>query len=144
MAEEEHLTVQDMQPIDGEVVEGEVEDVDIEQWLAGQAAEAGRIGYADIEGKRIKIAMVTEGEENKLLKASRRPVAGNRNNLKMDPLVYRREYVAFSLSKANGRTVFADSLVNLPPGVLTRLQQAINRLAKYEGAKQQDPFEYLS
>ncbi len=142
----ESLSATDIQALDDQAQVGgvEPEDIGIEQWIAGQAAQSQQVSTIDVGGKAIKIAAVSEGEENRLLKQSRKPNPQTRE-MKVDPLVYRRLYVAFSLTKANGRTIQPDSLIQMPPGTLTRLQTEIQKLSQYElPERNQDPFAFLS
>jgi len=122
----------------------DAQDIDIDAWLTDQAAAAKETGEVVIDGKRIKIAVVSEGEENRLIKRARRPNSKDPRDTKVDMLLYRREYVAFSLSKAYGRPVLAEALESMPPGNLTKLQNEIQRLSKYEHPEHQlDPFSFL-
>jgi hypothetical protein len=138
----ESLSALDVEALEAAATVEEAEDVDIEAWLASQAALAKQVGETVIDGKRIKIAVVDEGEENRLLRQARRPKPGNPRETQVDMLVYRRLYVAHSLGKAAGRTIDPESLNGMPPGTLTRLQTEIQRLSKYEIPErpQQDPF----
>lgn len=137
------LSAQDIEALEQPAVVEDVAavDIDIDQWLGEQAAAGKRTSYAVIDGKRIPIAVVSEGEENRLIRQSRRPDPRNPRDLKLDMLVFRRVYVAFSLSKATGRQVLPEQLEAMPPGTLTRLQNEIQRLSQYDVPErpQQDP-----
>jgi len=147
----ESLSVDDVEVLEEAATVDAVEDIDIEEWLTSQAAQSDTITTVEIDGRRVKIALVDEGEENRLLRQSRRPAgpgSANPKELKVDMLAYRRAYVAKSLSKANGRLISPEDprLLKMPPGILTRLQQEIQRLSKYElpERRQSDPFEFLT
>jgi hypothetical protein len=157
----ESLSAQDLQVLEdsAQVEEPEAEDIDIDQWLSEQAQAGDAIGHVIVAGpdgksRRLKIAAITEGEENKLLKGSKRPDPKNPREMRVDPLIYRRNYVAFSLLKAHhGRTpddaelaVRREALVRLAPGALTKVQNAIQELSQYERPQQErvDPFSFLT
>lgn len=143
----ESLSVADVQALESQPDVEPAEDIDLDTWLTEQAAAGKEIGYVVIDGKRIKIAPVTEGEENRLIRASRRPNPSSPKEMKFDPILFRRTYVAFSLSKANGGVISPEDprIVNMLPGVLTKLQNEINRLSKYDVPERQqiDPFASL-
>jgi len=121
-------------------------DIDIYDWLSEQNADGVDTVTFD-DGSKVKIAAIGEVEENKLLRAARRPdpQPGNPKNTKIDMLTYRRLYIAFSLTKANGKAVTAEQLENVLPGRLTRLQKEIQALSKYERepAVARDPFDSI-
>lgn len=141
----ESLSVEELQALESQPDVQPAEDIDIDAWLSDQAAASKEMGEVVIEGKRIRIAVVSEGEENRLIKQSRRPNPRDPRELKVDMLAYRRAYVAFSLSKAYGKAILAESLEHMPPGNLTRLQNAIQELSKYElPERNRDPFAFLT
>lgn len=131
-------------PDSAEVVEQpavtEPQDIDIHAWLGQQSAQA--TDYVEFDDGRVKIAAVSEVEENRLMKAARRVDPKNPGQTKVDVLLYRRLYVAFSLGKASGTTIDPDKLNGMLPGKLTRLQREIQRLSAYEVQPQAqiDPF----
>lgn len=142
----ESLSVDDLEVLQSAPDVQPAEDIDIDAWLTEQADAGKHLSEVVIDGRRIKIAAVTEGEENTLLRQSRRPNPQNPKERRVDMLVYRRSYVAFSLSKANGRTIVPEDprILNMLPGVLTQLQTAIQKLSKYElPERQTDPFASL-
>jgi hypothetical protein len=142
----ESLSAADLEALESQAVVEQAEDIDIEAWLTEQAQAGKEFGEVVIDGKRIKVAPITEGEENRLLRSSRRPNPQNPKEQKVDMLVYRRAYVAFSLSKAYSRTIMPDDsrVVDMLPGVLTCLQVEIQKLSKYEiPERQTDPFVSL-
>lgn len=145
--EGESLSTEDLEVLGSAPEVEPAEDVDIDAWLTDQAAAGKQIGHVVIDGKRIPIAIVTEGEENKLLKQSRRPNPQNPRERTVDMLAYRRAYVAFSLSKASGRVIVSEDprILEMPPGVVTKLMTEIQRLSKYDipESRQQDPFSLL-
>jgi len=143
----ESLSVEDLQALEAQADVRPADDVDIDEWLTEQAAAAKEFGEVVIEGKRIKVAPITEGEENKLLRQARRPDPRNPREQKTDIMAYRRSYVALSLSKAYGRSVLPEDprILGMLPGVLTKLQTTINELSKYEVPERQyDPFSSLT
>jgi hypothetical protein len=140
----ESLSVDDVQALESAPVVEAAEDIDIDEWLTGQAAASKATDVVVIEGKRIRIAAISEGEENKLIKQSRKlDPRDPRGPGKVDMLAYRRAYVAFSLAKASGKPVFPEQMEAVPPGNLTRLQNAIQTLSKYEAPERPDPFASL-
>lgn len=147
----ESLSVDDVRALEEAATVEPVEDIDIDEWLTSQAAQSDTVATVEIDGRPIKIAVVDEGEENRLLRQCRRPAgpgSPNPKELKVDMLAFRRAYVAKSLSKANDRLINPDDprLLKMPPGTLTRLQQEIQRLSRYELPERRaaDPFEFLT
>lgn len=143
----ESLSAQDLEVLESAAQVEDAEDIDIDAWLTDQAASSKDIGHVVIDGKRIPIAMVSEGEENRLIKQSRRPDPRNpRGEMKVDMLAYRRAYVAFSLSKATGRAIPSEDqrILDMPPGTITKLMTEIQRLSKYDiPERTQDPLSLL-
>jgi hypothetical protein len=131
--------------LDEPIVMGDAasEDVDIYEWLGRQNADA--TAFVEIDGARIKIAALSEAEENRILKASRRIDPKNPQQTRVDLLLYRRAMVAFSLGKAAGKPVQPEQLEKMLPGRLTKLQTEIQKLSGHEVGKvtAPDPFESL-
>jgi hypothetical protein len=116
----------------------EPEDIDPSDWLSGGgAAVADGVGYFTLRnGKRLKIAMVTDGEENRIRTMSKRPAPGSPGRgLKVDFSTYRREFIAFSINKAHGylkgdpKQVTGEQLKAQPVGELTQMLKAVMELS---------------
>jgi hypothetical protein len=138
------LSAADLQALGNKPEPENLQDIDVDTWLGEQARAADRTDYFVIDGKRLRISAISDGERSKLLKVASRPDPSNpRGEKKLNPTVLRREYIALSLTKAGGRTVFADELTRLPGGVIDRLFDAINELSQSEAPEQQtSPFTY--
>jgi hypothetical protein len=114
------------------------QDIDPTEWLAGEREAAGVTGYVVMDGRRLKIAPITEGEDNQLLKASRRP--DKQGKIGPDFLLYRRLYIAKSLNKANpAKAISHDDLIVARSGYLSRLQKAIQEISGQEFQGASDP-----
>jgi hypothetical protein len=144
----ESLSAQDLEVLESASVEP-AEDVDVDSWLADQQGQALRTASVNMGGKLVKIAAIDEQEENNLMRASRRPKRNNPNEQEMDMLLFRRNYIAFSLAKAQGQgqvkaLEYAEKLKSMLPGVLTKLQMEIQKLSAYEIPSRADsPFSFI-
>lgn len=119
----------------------ESQDIDAISWLAGEAERSAVVGFYEFpDGRRLKIAPVTEAEDNLLIRQSYRPIRGK---VQLDYLLHRRRYVAFSLSKADpSHKVDESQLSGALSGNLTQLQKAITLLSGGEITRPEmpDPF----
>lgn len=110
----------------------EVRDIDPAEWLATQDGEM--VGFVEVEGVRLKIAALTEGETQSLMKRSRRPDPQRPGDPpKLDSMSFRLGMIVESLNKANPDKppITANLLAGKKTGVLTQIQDAIMTLSGY-------------
>lgn len=135
----------DIQVVDDDMVDDgpppkvaeEAEDIDPADWLSedpGHVTER----YVLSNGRAIKIAPITDAEELKIQKGSRRPDPQDPRRRIREFTVYKRMFIAESINKAYGRKlgdpkyVLPEQLANKFVGELTGLMTAIMNLSGME------------
>lgn len=139
----EATTYQTTQPSDDGtsefLTETQPEDVDLAHWLSG-ADTADLVDFFVLrDGKRLKIAAITDAEQALIENASREvnPLAP-KGPRKLNPGKWRRNLIALSINKANGTTdgmagyVTEKALSQRPTGELTEIQKAIFKLSGFQ------------
>jgi hypothetical protein len=121
-------------------------DIDPASWLAHD--EADLTGNVEVmvngEPRTLRIAPITEKENNDLLKASRKFNKLDPKNPKMDFTEYRLRAIAYSLNKANpGNTITSEALLGRLTGQLTKIQEAVFRLSGLEVESRSDVTDFF-
>lgn len=124
----------------------ESQDIDAISWLGSEAERAKEVGFFEIDdGRRLRIAPITEAEDNLMLRQSRRPNKASGGKIEVDMILYRRRYIALSLTKGDpGHPVDEAQLNGALSGTLSRLFKAIFLLSGGESTKPElpDPFGF--
>lgn len=128
--DEEPVSASGMPAIEGP------EDIDPNEWLAHDDSTTTDHVFVQMGDRevRLKIAAITEAEDNVLLKASRKFDPKTKSAGKIDFSRYRKLVVAYSLSKAQGtektpQAVNPDALGAKLTGHLTVIQKAIMKVS---------------
>lgn len=121
------------------LTETQAEDVDLAHWLSGEDTADLVDFFVLRDGKRLKIAAITDGEQQLIENASREVNPLNpKGPRKLNPGKWRRNLIALSINKANGVKngergyVTEQALLQRPTGELTEIQKAIFKLSGFQ------------
>lgn len=125
----ESLSASDLEALDRAPDVEDAQDIDPADWLARD--DTSRTDYVHIDGGRMKIGLLTQGDYEQLEREARvidprnphGPRKPNANKLA-------RSIIAFAINKGAGRPVVtADDLLRKPTGDLLAIQKAVLRVS---------------
>lgn len=141
----ETLSVGDLEALESQAEVEDVQDIDPADWLARD--DTSKTGYVYMDGGRMKVGLLTQGDYERLERDSRvidprnphGPRKPNANKLA-------RSIIAFAINKGAGRDVVtADDLLRKPTGDLKAIQDAVLRVSGMdEESMRPDPTSFFA